>query len=741
MAAVMAATSIVMTVPAQAEEAHSYNGFEYSLKGSAVIITKYTGSDSSVYIPDMIDGRKVARIESGAFSGNETVEHVRFPAYLEEIEFQAFQYCTSLQEAVFPETMKYIGFNAFNGCTSISDVVFGSDVELRFSSFSGCNNIENVSLYPGENQDYNTKSYSPSNSIWYSCKGVSNVYYFGEASNQQGSFTNNFPSGTINYYALKSTDDKVSVFDPKTTHSVVTFDPNGGTGETKLYALNGQQVSEAVPPEKKDCEFIGWYVNREGTGDKWNFLTDRVSSDITLYAKYRPLQFNVTFDAQGGTSRVKSRDYSFGLAMGELPVPTRTDHTFIGWYSRPDANGELYTSSTVMPRSTVTLYAGWLQNGKSLVVNFDPNGGTCDSTKTLVEYKGQIGKLPVPEMEGNKFIGWNTSSDGTGDYFSSKTTVTRPSLTLYAIWEPKTYTVTLDPNGGKLSSKKVQAEYGSRIGKLPVPERNGYKFTGWYYKDGSKFTSSDLMPAKAVTLTAGWTGYEYMILFDARGGSVTQDTKYVVCGEKVGELREPARKGYKFLGWYTKPNGKGTKYSSKSVMPEKDVTLYASWKKVTAYATNLKLDKTKLTLGVGEKYAMTVSTTPAETIDKFTWTSSDKNVASVNSNGVITAGKMGTATVTVRTSKGKTAAVKVTVRKAPSSIKMPYSSRRMSVGQSIKITPTLEGYAVELTWVSSDPSVATVDGNGNVKALKKGNTFITAKTYNGVSAKLTLTVQ
>ena len=352
MAGVTALTSVVMTVPAAAE-GQSYNGLEYEVNGSEITITKYTGSDSSVYIPDMIDGRKVVKIGKEAFSGNETIEHVRFPAYLEEIWDSAFKECSSLQEAVFPVSMTYIGWSAFQNCTGISDIVFGSAVKMSFT-FIGCDNVEDISLYPSESYNYNDYHHT----ISFNCQNLSNVYYFGEAPNKGDSFTDMFPGWTTrDYYALKSDNEKIAEFDPKSTHSIVTFDPNSGTGGTKLYALKNQQVSEPVPPEKKDCEFVGWYTNPEGKGEPWDFVMDRVSSDMTLYAKYRPLQFSVTFDAQGGSCDVKQKDYSFGLAMGELPVPTRTNYQFIGWYSRADGNGDLYTNSTIMPRSDTKLYA------------------------------------------------------------------------------------------------------------------------------------------------------------------------------------------------------------------------------------------------------------------------------------------------------------------------------------------------------------------------------------------------
>lgn len=737
MAGVTALTSVVMTVPAAAE-GQSYNGLEYEVNGSEITITKYTGSDSSVYIPDMIDGRKVVKIGKEAFSGNETIEHVRFPAYLEEIWDSAFKECSSLQEAVFPVSMTYIGWSAFQNCTGISDIVFGSAVKMSFT-FIGCDNVEDISLYPSESYNYNDYHHT----ISFNCQNLSNVYYFGEAPNKGDSFTDMFPGWTTrDYYALKSDNEKIAEFDPKSTHSIVTFDPNSGTGGTKLYALKNQQVSEPVPPEKKDCEFVGWYTNPEGKGEPWDFVMDRVSSDMTLYAKYRPLQFSVTFDAQGGSCDVKQKDYSFGLAMGELPVPTRTNYQFIGWYSRADGNGDLYTNSTIMPRSDTKLYAAWLQEGKSLVVDFSGNGGELDSEKVLVPYNTAISSFPNAIRKGCTFVEWNSKADGTGDTYNKNTKVIHNNLTLYAIWKTKSPTVTLDPNKGTVSKDSFTVKYNTAIGNIPAPKRDGYEFTGWYYQDGRKFSSTDKMPDKDIKLTAKWRGFEYMILFDAKKGTMPgEDTMYASCGDKIGKLPVPVRKGYEFTGWYTKSNGKGTKYTADSEMPEKDLTLYAGWKKITQYATAVKFNAKSVTVGVGESVALNAVTTPVLTLDKLTWSSTNTKIAAVSDKGVITGKSAGKATVKVTTSKGKTATIKIVVKKAATSLKVPYSTRTIKTGQTVKATATANGYTGTLKWSSSAPAVAKVDQEGNITGLKAGKCVITVKTYNGVQSKITITVK
>ena len=77
--------------------------------------------------------------------------------------------------------------------------------------------------------------------------------------------------------------------------------------------------------------------------------------------------------------------------------------------------------------------------------------------------------------------------------------------------------------------------------------------------------------------------------------------------------------------------------------------------------TSVSLNKTALTLDVGKSYTLTKTVSPSNAVTSYTWSSSNTSVATVDSNGKVTAKKAGTATITVKTSNGKTANCEVTV--------------------------------------------------------------------------------
>ena len=77
--------------------------------------------------------------------------------------------------------------------------------------------------------------------------------------------------------------------------------------------------------------------------------------------------------------------------------------------------------------------------------------------------------------------------------------------------------------------------------------------------------------------------------------------------------------------------------------------------------TSVSLNKTSLTLDVGKSYTLTKTVSPSNAVTSYAWSSSNTSVATVDSNGKVTAKKAGMATITVKTSNGKTATCKVTV--------------------------------------------------------------------------------
>lgn len=161
------------------------------------------------------------------------------------------------------------------------------------------------------------------------------------------------------------------------------------------------------------------------------------------------------------------------------------------------------------------------------------------------------------------------------------------------------------------------------------------------------------------------------------------------------------------------------------------VSFYGLEKKDPKRVSTITLNKTKTTLIKGKKETLTATVKPDTALNKkVTWTSSNKDVATVSESGVVSALKEGKTTITAKTEdRGKIATCEVTVEE----IKVNISKKETNllVGKKASIDYTVTPEAIEnknVTWTSSDESIATVSKEGIVTALKEGTANITATT-------------
>ena len=159
--------------------------------------------------------------------------------------------------------------------------------------------------------------------------------------------------------------------------------------------------------------------------------------------------------------------------------------------------------------------------------------------------------------------------------------------------------------------------------------------------------------------------------------------------------------------------------------------------------SSVKLNKTKLTLGVKETFKLTATVKPSNaTNKKAVWKSSKPKVVTVK-NGKLTAKKKGTATITV-TVDGKKKTCKVTVKAAPKKIlKLNKTKVTIKKNKTFKIKVTLpKGQASnKITYTVKNKKIATVSSTGVIKGKKKGKTTVTVKTFNGKKKTISVTVK
>lgn len=154
---------------------------------------------------------------------------------------------------------------------------------------------------------------------------------------------------------------------------------------------------------------------------------------------------------------------------------------------------------------------------------------------------------------------------------------------------------------------------------------------------------------------------------------------------------------------------------------------------LTITPTSITLNKTQYSIENSKSFQLTAQ---VSTGHKVTWKSNKTSVISVNENGLITAHKVGSATITAKVD-GSSATCFITVK--PPTISLSENECCLFRKQSIKLTAKTSSGLIP-TWKSNKKSVAIVDENGLVTAVKHGTAIITC-TLDGVSRTCYITVQ
>lgn len=178
-------------------------------------------------------------------------------------------------------------------------------------------------------------------------------------------------------------------------------------------------------------------------------------------------------------------------------------------------------------------------------LSYDENGGSgsamADQEGTTLTVAANTYTAPT----GYAFQKWNTAMNGGGTDYSSGNSITlTEDVTLYAIWQPQTYTVSFDKQSGSDGTNSVTATFDAAMPSITVPTRTGYTFAGYYtaangegtqYYDGNGSSTNDWTIANNTTLYANWTEgaapapsgcdlhFHFFYAADATSNSLTND--------------------------------------------------------------------------------------------------------------------------------------------------------------------------------------------------------------------------
>jgi uncharacterized repeat protein (TIGR02543 family) len=156
----------------------------------------------------------------------------------------------------------------------------------------------------------------------------------------------------------------------------VTFESNGGSAVTALSNVTtGTTITAPTAPTKAHYTFDGWY-KEVGLTTLWNFTTDTVTANTTLYAKWTAITFTVTFNVDGGSAVASLPSVMSGATITAPTAPTKANYTFDGWYKEVGLTTPWnFTTDTVI--ANTTLYAKWTAITFTVTFNVDGGSASC----------------------------------------------------------------------------------------------------------------------------------------------------------------------------------------------------------------------------------------------------------------------------------------------------------------------------------------------------------------------------
>lgn len=281
----------------------------------------------------------------------------------------------------------------------------------------------------------------------------------------------------------------------------------------------------------------------------------------------------VTLVLDGGTLSQDLTYYKEGTET-VLPVPTKENYDFDGWYKAADFSDEAVTKISADETGSKIFYAKWTPKKYSVTLNVD--GGTL--TKDLTEYTYGIGAtLPVPTKTHYEFDGWYDSANG-GSKFTEISNTSSGNLQFWAKWNAINHQLTLETNGGTLSKDIISYQEGVET-ILPSPVKDYYDFEGWHLKEDLTDSAVDKITADKsgdLTYYAKWTPKKYSVTLELNGGTLSNSLNEYTYS--VGAtLPQPTRSGYTFMGWFENADFSGEEVTAISATDNGNKTYYANW--------------------------------------------------------------------------------------------------------------------------------------------------------------------
>ena len=570
----------------------------------------------------------VTSIGYGAFSGCTGLTNIMIPNSVTSIEGSAFSGCAGLTNIMIPNSVTSIGGSAFSGCTGLTSITIPESVtSLYGSTFDGCTNLKKIEV------SQNNENYSSYNGVLLDKDGY-NLIRCPEG--KSGNFVVPDSVGCIESYAFYNCTNLTNIQISENVYAI------------EGYAFeNCKSLEKFVLPDNvyNIGYYGGWYELHPIFSGCTNLKEIEVSSGNDNYSSVD----GVLYDKE-----VEKLIYCPAKKSGEYTVPKSiksvTDYAF------DDCNSlESIVLPESMPEFSYSLYdLECCPSLKSIKVTGNNAYYSAEDGVLFNKDKTEIYVFPRSK-EGNYTIP-NSVTEISSNQFSQCTGLTGITI-------PNTVTeIGYSAFNGNLKSIKVSEGnkyFCSYDGVLFNKDKteilfcvgnkkefvipNGVKSISGAFNDCSNLTSVTI-PNSVTSVYNGFNNCPNLTSI-----TIPQSVISIYDNGYIGSFLN-CGKNFTIYGYG------GTEAEACALRND------FNFVQLQVVPTSVALNKTTLTLDTGKTSNLKATVYPSNASNKkCTWSSSNTSVATVDKNGKVTAKASGTATITVKTSNGKTATCKVTV--------------------------------------------------------------------------------
>ena len=440
----------------------------------------------------------------------------------------------------------------------------------------------NYVLNGGTNSNLNPSEYSSGKGVSTFYNASKNGYDFAGWWSANGTTSGNWGTQIKSIASTASGTQTLYAKWTLHTYSVTFVDNKGGTNPNtvKTYTIESSDIS-LKDATLNAYDFDGWESSI--TGQVITKIAKGSYGDLTLTAKWTPHPYVLTYKNADGATNNNPATYTIEEKSDiTLKNATKPGYAFRGWWSKDGtADGDWGEQVTkILKKSTgdKTFYAQWSVADLTITYkNIDDAENPNPSAFTVDDGTIKLKNATKPDYD---FVSWY---DKSGKKVTEIPAGTTGDVVLTAKWTPHKYTITYKNCTGANNPNPATFTCETDSFQLLEPTRPGYVFNGWTDTKGNEVVYFYSGTTGNVTYVANWTTIKYSISYANVGGATNPNTtKSYTADTSTITLKNASKKGYVFLGWFSKQGQKtgdwGKQIKTIAKGSTGNVTLYAKWK-------------------------------------------------------------------------------------------------------------------------------------------------------------------